>query len=146
MGVRRPPLAPATFGTLAAIDLPRLRAGPSLRRVAVAAVVWGAIAAIASPPLMGLAGAAAVLVGSVWSRGRLAVRIAAIAALAALPVYAVAQQVGHHYWPDINWPGELSLANDIAWLGLVWLGADLIAGYVRSQSHDRRSSDAIVHR
>jgi hypothetical protein len=146
MGGRRPPLAPATFGTLAAVDLPRLRAGPSRKRVAVAALVWGALAAVASRPVIGALGAAAVVIGCVWSRGRLAVRIGAVVALAALPVYEVAQQTAHHYWPDINWPAEMSLANDLAWLGLVWLGADLIAGYVRSRTDDRRPSEAIVRR
>jgi hypothetical protein len=146
MGERRPPLAPATFGTLAAVDLPRLRAGPSLKRVAVAAVVWGAVGAVASVPWIGLAGAVAVVIGCVWSRGRLVVRVAAVVALAALPVYAVAQQAAHRYWPDINWPSDLSLANDLAWLGLVWLGADLIAGYVRSRSGARRAPEGIVRR
>jgi hypothetical protein len=143
---RRPSLAPATFATFVAADLPRLRAGPSIRRVAMAALVWGVVAGVASLPLIGLAGAAAVVIGCVWSRGRLVVRVAALATLAALPVYAVAQQVAHDYWPDINWPTDLSLANDLAWLGLVWLGADLIAGYVRSRSGVSRPSEAIVRR
>jgi hypothetical protein len=60
----------------------------------------------------------------------LVVRLAATAALIILPIYDMQQQSRYHYLPTIDWPAALSSANDIAWLALALLGADLVAGFV----------------
>ncbi len=39
-----------------------------------------------------------------------------------------AEQIRYHYLPTIDWPADLSSANDLAWLGLALLGADVVAG------------------
>jgi hypothetical protein len=43
----------------------------------------------------------------------------------------------HHYLPDINWPANLNRANDLAWLGLALLGADVVVGLLRSRGGRR---------
>ncbi|MGH9115255.1 MAG: hypothetical protein ACRDWW_05435, partial [Acidimicrobiales bacterium] len=106
--------------------------------VLAGSVVWAAVVAFASRPLTGLVAGALVGAGCWWPRGRLAVRAAALAALVSLPVYVTAQQAMHSYWPDINWPAELSLANDLAWLGVALLGADVVVGVLRDRAGARR--------
>jgi hypothetical protein len=96
-------------------------------------VVWAGLAGAVSRPAIGVAAGAAALVGWRWSRGRLAVRILAVGVLLTVPVYDVQQQIVHRYLPAIDWPSELSSANDITWLGLSLLGADLVAGLLRSR-------------
>jgi arabinofuranan 3-O-arabinosyltransferase len=108
---------------------PKARCG--LLRAAILALGWAGASAVVSRPLIGVVGGAAVAAGCLWSRGRLAVRVAALIALAAIPAYAVEQQVVHRYLPTIDWPAALSSANDIAWLALVLVGADLVAGLRR---------------
>lgn len=112
---------------------------PALLRGIAAAVVWGAVAALVSRPAIGAVAAFAVVAGVRFSWGRAACRVLAIGALIALPVYAVYEQVTHHYWPDIGWPANLSSANDIAWFGLAILGSDAVAGALYSR---RRMEDA----
>jgi hypothetical protein len=85
-------------------------------------------------PAIAVVATAAVLIGSWWSWGRLGVRVALLAALVALPLYDVNQQAVHRYLPTIDWPASVSAANNIAWVGLVLAGADLVAGLVRSRA------------
>ena len=58
--------------------------------------------------------------------------------LLALPVYAVVQQMRYRYYPSIDWPADLSSANDLAWAGLALVGSDLVAGavYARAAMRD----------
>jgi arabinofuranan 3-O-arabinosyltransferase len=99
--------------------------------IALSSLAWGIITAAVSRPAIGLVAAVAVAAGCWWSRGRFGIRVAAVAALVAVAGYDVDQQWRHHYWPDINWPGNLSSANDLAWLALGLVGADLVAGFAR---------------
>ena len=139
--VGRPPTAhsplPASARALAGLDPAGRRherePGIADRRTLAAVILWGAGVAVVSRPAIGLVAALAALVGDRRRRGRALVRLAAAAALVALPVYEVAQQVAHRYWPSIDWPADLSAANDIAWLGLALVGSDLIAGALRSR-------------
>jgi hypothetical protein len=77
--------------------------------------------------------AVAVGAGCWWSRGRLAVRIATVGVLVAVGVYVVVEQHRHRYLPTIDWPADLSSANDLAWLGITLLGADVVVGAIRSR-------------
>jgi hypothetical protein len=98
---------------------------------ALSGLAWGIVTAAVSKPAIGLVAAIAVAAGCWWSRGRFGIRMAAVGVLVAVAGYDVDQQVRHHYWPDINWPGNLSSANDLAWLALALVGADLVAGFAR---------------
>jgi arabinofuranan 3-O-arabinosyltransferase len=106
---------------------------PSLLAVALYTVGWGVVVATVSRPEIGLVAAVAAAAGCWWSGGRLGIRIAAVVALMAVAGYSVDQQWAHRYWPDINWPGNLSSANDLAWLALALVGSDLVAGFARSR-------------
>jgi hypothetical protein len=98
------------------------------------AVVWAGLAGAVSRPAIGVVAGAAALVGWRWARGRLAVRVLAIGVLLTVPVYDVQQQVVHRYLPAIDWPSQLSSSNDITWLGLSLVGADVVAGLLRSRN------------
>jgi arabinofuranan 3-O-arabinosyltransferase len=104
---------------------------PSAVATAGSGLAWGLITAAVSRPAIGLVAAIAVAAGCWWSRGRLGIRVAAVGVLVAVAGYAVDQQWRHRYWPDINWPGNVSAANDLAWLALALVGADLVAGLAR---------------
>jgi arabinofuranan 3-O-arabinosyltransferase len=112
---------------------------PSLRTAALSALGWGAVVALVSRPAIGLVAALALMIGSSLRFGRLACRCAALLVLLVLPLYAVTEQAQHHYWPDINWPANMSSANDIAWMGLALLGSDLLSGalYARVRMRGR---------
>ena len=86
-----------------------------------------------SRPAIGLLAGIAVAAACWWSGGRLALRIATVAAFAGAGVYVVAEQVRYHYLPTIDWPADLSAANDIAWLALALLGADMVVGLMRTR-------------
>ncbi len=125
-GARSP--TPASWSTL--FNFERVRGSPPWGATALGALCWAAAVAVVTRPLTGaVAGVALALAAGRWW-GRVAVRVAALAALAVLPFYVVNQQMAYRYWPDINWPSDLSSANDIAWLALALLGSDLVAGAV----------------
>jgi hypothetical protein len=112
--------------------------------VAVTAVGWGVLAWVASRPVIGAAAAVAVVVGATLKRGRLLVRLVAVGALLSLVAYSVWQQGTHGYWPDIGWPGDLTASNDIAWLALSCLGADLVAGALRRSAYPGRLEETSI--
>jgi arabinofuranan 3-O-arabinosyltransferase len=105
--------------------------GRSLLRTLLAALTWGALVAVVSRPAIGAAAAVATVIACRLRAGRAVCRLAAVASLLALPLYVVSEQVAYRYWPDINWPSEVSSANDLAWLGLALVGADVLAGFRR---------------
>ena len=127
------PPGPAPAAWAHVLRLRPSRVEPSLRATVIAALAWGAAAALVTRPLIGLVAAAGVAVASRLRFGRAVCRLGAMTALVALPVYTVIQQEKYHYWPDINWPANMSSANDIAWLGLALLGSELVAGAVYSR-------------
>jgi arabinofuranan 3-O-arabinosyltransferase len=104
---------------------------PGPLSVALVSVGWGVVVVAVSRPAIGLVAALAAAAGCWWWRGRFGIRIAALVALVAVAGYDVEQQWAHRYWPDINWPGNLSSANDLAWLALALVGSDLVAGFAR---------------
>ena len=106
---------------------------PSLAAMALASLGWGVLVAAVSRPAIGLVAALAAAAGCWWWRGRFGIRMAALVALVAVAGYGVDQQWAHRYWPDINWPANLSSANDLAWLALALVGSDLVAGFARSR-------------
>jgi hypothetical protein len=98
-----------------------------------AAGVWGLVASAVSRPAIGAICAVAVAAGCWWTRGRLAVRAAGVGSLVLLGVYVVVQQWRYQYLPTIDWPSDLSSANDIAWLAILLLGSDGVVGLLRGR-------------
>ena len=110
------------------------RPGAGWPTVLAGAVGWGLLVAFVSRPSTGAVAALAAVVAARWAAGRAVCRAAALVALSAVAVYAVVQQVRYRYWPTIDWPADLSSANDIAWLGLALLGSDLVGAALRMRS------------
>lgn len=115
------------------------RGGPVTPWVAsaIAAVVWAGVTTFVSRPAIGAVCGAAVLLGCRLTWGRAATRLSALAALLALPAYVADQQAVHRYLPTIDWPAALASANDLAWLGICLLGADLVSGAARARAAGR---------
>ena len=106
-------------------------APPGWRPLAGTALGWGLLVGFFTRPAIGLVAAAVVLGAARWLPLRAVARAAALLALFGLAGYSVYQQVVHRYWPSIDWPADLSSANDLAWLGLTLIGSDLVAGAAR---------------
>jgi hypothetical protein len=130
--------SPASWAAFARPDRPGFR--PPAPLVAGISVGWGLISGFVSRPAIGIVAAAAVAAALSFRWGRLACRCGVLAAVFILPLYEVSQQVAHHYWPDINWPSNMSSGNDIAWLALSLLGADLVAGAVYARRRMKGNS------
>ena len=97
-------------------------------RSVLAATLWAAITVFVSRPAIGVIAGLAVLGASRFRWGRTVVRAATALAFLALPAYVTQQQAVHGYLPTIDWPASLSVANDLAWLGISLLGADAVVG------------------
>ncbi|HET9077293.1 MAG TPA: alpha-(1-_3)-arabinofuranosyltransferase family protein [Acidimicrobiales bacterium] len=129
---------PASLAALLALPSgPGAGARPVASRLVVAAAAWGLLTAFFTRPSIGAVAAAAALAAGWWRPGRAVCRIAAVVALLALAGYAVEQQVAYRYWPTIDWPADLSSANDLAWLGLALLGSDLVGAAARLRAGGR---------
>jgi hypothetical protein len=115
---------------------------PRLPWLVGAALGWALCAAAVSRPVIGLVAGVAVAAGCWWRQGRLVVRVLSVVSLLALGLYILVEQHRYHYLPDINWPANLSRANDLAWLGLTLLGADVVVGLMRSRGGRHREREA----
>lgn len=119
-----PPFSLAAAAALAGSPVPWARA-------AIAAVIWAAASTFVSRPSIGAVAGLAVLAGCRLRWGRPAIRALTVLALLAVPAYVMQQQSAHSYLPTIDWPAALSSANDLAWLGMCLLGADVAVGAAR---------------
>lgn len=111
----------------------RRRGAPVVASLLVAGVVGAA-----SRPAIGvvlLAGAAA---GGRSRSARLGVRVAAVAAFAAVGLYVVVEQARWRYWPTIDWPLSFASANDLGWLAVALTAADVCAGALAARRARRR--------
>jgi hypothetical protein len=127
---------PASWASLVRITGSR----PVGRRVAVAALGWALLAGAASRPLIGLIGGIAVAGGCWWSAGRPVLRAATVATLIAVGVYVIVEQQRYRYLPTIDWPADVSSANDLAWLAVTLLGAEVVVAVMRSRFGQRLGS------
>ena len=117
------------------------RAVPWVTAVVVAAV-WSGLSTFVSRPAIGVLCGVAVLAGCRLVWGRAVVRAAAVIALLAIPAYVAEQQAVHGYLPTIDWPSAFTSANDLAWLGICLLVADLVAGAARTRLARRETAPA----
>ncbi len=128
-------LHPASIGALLGRPAPGApSSAPAWRTLLEVALGWGLLTALVTRPAIGAVAAVAVVLAGRWLPGRAVLRAAAVVALFGLAVYTVDQQLHYRYWPSIDWPADLSSANDIAWLGLTLLGSDLVAGAARMRA------------
>ncbi len=52
-------------------------------------------------------------------------------------LYVVVQQYRHDYVADLDWPGRFASVNDLAWLAVVLLLADVVIEVLRRRASER---------
>jgi hypothetical protein len=93
----------------------------------LAGLVAGVISSAPAGAAVGVASALVLLV----PRLRAVLGVAAVAAIAAAGVYTAVHQAQAHVPADGAWPLSFATAADLAWAGVVFLGADAVVEVVR---------------
>ena len=83
---------------------------------------------------VGLVAGAVVALVACRPRLRFLVTLGAPVALAACAVFVVVQQYRHDYPADLDWPGKFYDINNVAWLAVILLLADLAVERVRKRA------------
>ena len=127
-----------------AIANPLVAAGRQPRVLAVVggAVAVGIVGAVVSRWWVGLLAAALVALVAYVPRARFLVSLGAPLALAVAALYVVVQQYRHDYVADLDWPGRFTSVNDLAWLAVVMLLADVVIEVLRRRAGDRAGEPA----
>jgi hypothetical protein len=86
---------------------------------------------------VGLLAAALVALVAYVPRSRFLVSLGAPAALAVAALYVIVQQYRHDYVADLDWPGRFTSVNDLAWLAVVLLLADVVIEVLRRRARER---------
>jgi hypothetical protein len=105
--------------------------------VVVGALAGGVAGALVSRWWVGLIVAAAVVLVALVPRARFVVSLGAPLALALAALYVVVQQYRYDYVADLDWPGRFTAVNDLTWLAVVLLVADVVIELVRARAHQR---------
>jgi hypothetical protein len=111
---------------------------PGVGRVVVGGVAVAVIGAILSAWWVGLVAGALVAVVARWPRARLLITLGAPLALAACALYVIVQQRRYGYPSDLDWPPQFTRINEVAWLSLILLLADVVVERVRPRALERR--------
>jgi hypothetical protein len=119
-----------------ALANPLVAAGSAPRPLAVVggALVVGVVGAAASRWWVGMLAAALVVLVALVPRTRFLVSLGAPLALGAAALYVVVQQYRHDYVADLDWPGRFTSVNDLAWLAVILLLADVVIEVVRRRA------------
>jgi hypothetical protein len=122
-----------------ALANPLVAAGerPRVWAVVGGAVAVGIVGAVVSRWWVGLLAAALVALVACVPRTRFLVSLGAPAALAVAALYVVVQQYRHDYVADLDWPGRFTSVNDLAWLAVVLLLADVVIEVLRRRARER---------
>jgi hypothetical protein len=110
---------------------------PPWPALVVAPLLAGALAAAVAPPWWGVAVVVAVVVASMWRRGRLLTGVAGPGLVVAVLVSVVVLQVRGHYPANGDWPAHMDLAHRLAWGAVLLLAADVVASWLRGRRPDR---------
>jgi hypothetical protein len=108
----------------------RPRVGPVLVGAAAVAV----IGALLSAWWVGLVAGALVAVVGRWPRARVLVTLGAPLALGACALYVIVQQHRYGYPSDLDWPPQFTRINEVAWLAVILLLADVVVERVRRRA------------
>jgi len=119
-----------------ALGTPLIAAGARPRTLAIVggALAVGIIGGAVSRWWIGLLAAALVALVACVPRTRFLVSLGAPAALAVAALYVVVQQHRYDYVADLDWPGRFASANDLAWLAVVLLLADVVIEVLRRRA------------
>jgi hypothetical protein len=110
---------------------------PGAGRVVVGAVAVAVIGAIVAAWWVGLVAGALVAVVARWPRARLLITLGAPLALAACALYVIVQQRRYGYPSDLDWPPQFTRINEVAWLAVILLLADVVVERVRPRASRR---------
>jgi arabinofuranan 3-O-arabinosyltransferase len=100
-------------------------------RVLVGALAVAVVGAVLSAWWVGLVAGALVAVVVRWPRARLLITVGAPLALAACALYVIVQQHRYGYPSDLDWPPQFTRINEVAWLAVVLLLADVVVERIR---------------
>jgi hypothetical protein len=106
----------------------------------VAGVATGVAAGAIASPRVGLAVGVASVVVLLVPRLRVILGLAAVAGIVASGWYTVAHQAALQVAPDGSWPQSFQTAADLAWAGVVFLGADAVVEVVLRRRRNRSGS------
>jgi hypothetical protein len=122
-----------------ALANPLVAAGSRPRPLAIvgSALVVGVAGAAVSRWWVGLLAAALVVLVALVPRTRFLVSLGAPIALGAAALYVVVQQYRHDYVADLDWPGRFTSVNELAWLAVILLLADVVIEVVRRRAGER---------
>ena len=98
------------------------------------ALAVGVVGAVVASWWVGLVAGALVALVAYRPRLRFLITLGAPAALAACAAYVVVQQYRHDYVPDLDWPPRFYDINNVVWLALILLLADLAVELVRRRA------------
>ena len=106
----------------------------------VAGVATGVAAGAIASPRVGLGVGVASVVVLLVPRLRVILGLAAVAGIVASGWYTVAHQAALQVAPDGSWPQSFQTAADLAWAGVVFLGADAVVEVVLRRRRNRSGS------
>jgi hypothetical protein len=105
--------------------------------------VTGGVAAVVATPLVGVAVGAVTVVVLLVPRLRVLLGVAAIAGVVAAGWYTAAHQAATHAPANGSWPLAFGTASQLAWAGVVFLGADGMVEAVLTRRARRRQADDV---
>jgi hypothetical protein len=108
----------------------------------VAGPITGGVAGAVATPVVGLAVGAATVAVLLVPRLRVLLGVAAIAGVVAAGWYTAAHQAATHVPPNGSWPLAFGTASQLAWAGVVFLGADGMVEAVLTRRARRRHQPA----
>jgi hypothetical protein len=100
-------------------------------RVVVGALAVAVIGALLSAWWVGLVAGALVAIVARWPKARLLISLGAPLALGACALYVIVQQHRYGYPSDLDWPPQFTRINEVAWLSMILLLADVVVARVR---------------
>ena len=120
---------------------------PSPVGIVVGALAVGVIGAVLAAWWVGLAAAVLVAVVAWFPRWRFLVSIGAPVVLGACALYVIVQQYRHDYPSDLDWPGYFTRVNNLAWLAVILLLADVVVERLRGtgRANEPLALDRAVH-
>jgi hypothetical protein len=108
----------------------------------VAGPITGGVAGAVATPVVGLAVGAATVAVLLVPRLRVLLGVAAIAGVVAAGWYTAAHQAATHVPANGSWPLAFGTASQLAWAGVVFLGADGMVEAVLTRRARRRHQPA----
>ena len=113
---------------------------PHWPTIVVVALVTGAVAAAISSPLIGVAAGLAVGAATALRHARGLTSLVAVGLVAAAGASVVVGQATHPLFESADWPAHFESAAVLAWMAVVFLGADAVVETARRLAARRRTT------